>query len=51
MTPALAALATPDPRGVGGLVALSTSPAEFTQFIEAETVKFRTLVTAAHLST
>jgi tripartite-type tricarboxylate transporter receptor subunit TctC len=38
-----------DTESVGGLVALSQSPAEFTQFIEAETVKFRTLVKAAHL--
>jgi tripartite-type tricarboxylate transporter receptor subunit TctC len=40
-----------DTESVGGLVALSRSPAEFTQFIEAETVKFRTLVKAAHLGT
>ncbi|HEV8501571.1 MAG TPA: tripartite tricarboxylate transporter substrate-binding protein [Casimicrobiaceae bacterium] len=40
-----------DTEAVGGLVALSRSPAEFTEFIEAETVKFRKLVKAAHLST
>ncbi len=39
-----------DSEAAGAFVALSESPAEFTRFIEAETVKFTRLVKAAHLS-
>jgi tripartite-type tricarboxylate transporter receptor subunit TctC len=39
-----------DSDATGALVALSSSPAEFTKFMEAETVKFQKLVKAARLS-
>ena len=38
-------------RAAGTLVALSSSPAEFTQFMEAETLKLEKLVKAANLTT
>jgi tripartite-type tricarboxylate transporter receptor subunit TctC len=40
-----------DTEAAGSLVALSASPAEFTKFIDAETLKFEQLVKAAKLST
>ena len=39
-----------DSEAAGAIVALSTSPAEFTAFIEAETRKFDKIVKAAHLT-
>jgi tripartite-type tricarboxylate transporter receptor subunit TctC len=40
-----------DSAAAGALIALSTSPAEFTRFMEAETVKLGKIVKAAKLST
>ncbi len=39
-----------DSEAAGALVALSSSPAEFTKFMEAETLKLDKIVKAAHLS-
>jgi hypothetical protein len=39
-----------DSDATGALVALSSSPSEFTKFIEGETLKFGKLVKAARLS-
>jgi hypothetical protein len=39
-----------DSEATGALVALSSSPAEFTKFMEAETTKLEKLVKAARLS-
>jgi len=39
-----------DSEASGAPISLSTSPAEFTKFVEAETVKLDKLVKAAHLS-
>jgi tripartite-type tricarboxylate transporter receptor subunit TctC len=39
-----------DTEAVGAIVAVSSSPADFTRFIEAETVKLGKVVSAAHLS-
>jgi tripartite-type tricarboxylate transporter receptor subunit TctC len=39
-----------DSEAAGAIVALSESPAEFTRFMQAETLKLGTLVKAAHLS-
>jgi tripartite-type tricarboxylate transporter receptor subunit TctC len=40
-----------DSEAAGAVVSLSRSPAEFTQFMEAETLKLGKLVRAAHLTT
>jgi tripartite-type tricarboxylate transporter receptor subunit TctC len=39
-----------DSEAAGAIVSLSRSPAEFTQFMQAETLKLGALVKAAHLS-
>ena len=52
MPPAVRNLLTPNnvTEAGGSLVAPSASPAEFSRFIEAETVKYERLVKAANLA-
>jgi tripartite-type tricarboxylate transporter receptor subunit TctC len=39
-----------DSEAVGAFISVSSSPAEFTKFVQAETVKLDKIVKAAHLS-